>query len=277
MRGWLVVCLAGCNQFYGLDQTRLDVDARPIDGPGCSDGVFRGPEVFADPIGDVEIEPQLRHDLREIWFVILGAGANTLWVATRAESSGPFGLATEAPFRGSATDQSPALSGDGLRMLFLSNRSGSMTIWETTRASIEDPFPATATILSGLGDYAIESFDVSFDGNTIYFVDLFQSSAIYEATRPAFDQPFGPARLVASPARSPSVSPDGLELFYNERPGGNVLFRQTRASTTVPFGTPERVTDVGEGPDIAANGMTLIIGLGSAVSVLERTCQRDGT
>lgn len=270
-----VVGAAGCNQVFGLEAAGPKADAAPIDGPGCSDGVFSGPMPLVElDDGIREFEPALRHDLLEVWFMQVGQARDELHRATRTDPSLPFGPRELAPFSSTVDDSDPSLTGDGLRLLFTSDRAGSNDVWEVTRPALDAPFAEPRLVL-GLGPYNIMSFDISFDGLTIYFQDsnVAIDTATYAATRPALDQPFAdPAILIAPDARFPAISPDSLELFFNP-PGSDQLARRARTSVDDAF-TGEQVVllDSGDDPDLAADGRTLIVARGSTLAILRRAC-----
>jgi len=273
MRAWCVlgaVVLSGCNAVFGLDQTGYRHDAAPIDAPGCSGGVFGAPSLVTD-YDFAPFEPQLGPDLLEAWFIRLGSPTQ-VYQATRASTTALFGAPTLASFSQDLTT-SPALTGDGLRMLFVSSRVGGNAVYEVTRPSLGAAFGAPVAV-PGLADYTLDSLDVSFDGRTAYFSHRDNDViSTYAATRPSLGEPFGPATLVATDAGYAGVSPDELELFSNPTVAPWPLRQHVRASPRDPFATIDRILlDMAEDPDLAPDGRTLIVSIGNNLAVLERPC-----
>lgn len=273
MRGLYVLSafvLSGCNTVFGLDATAYRHDAAPADAPGCSGGVF-GVPAFVTDYDFAPFEAQLGPDLLEAWFIRLGSPTQ-IYAATRSSPAELFGPPTLAPFSEDFTT-APALTGDGLRMLFVSSRLGSKAIFEVTRPSLGVAFGAPV-VVPGLLGFTLESLDVSFDGLTAYVTsregDFLHT---YAATRPSFTEPFGSATLVASDAGYAGVSPDELELFSNPTVAPWPLRQHVRASPRDPFATVDRILlDMAEDPDLAPDGKTLIVSLSSQLVVLERAC-----
>ncbi|NQT14659.1 MAG: PD40 domain-containing protein, partial [Planctomycetes bacterium] len=74
-----------------------------------------------------------------------GQGSRDLWMCTRESSDGPFGRPVNLgpTVNSSSYEGGPALSSDGLTLLFHSSRSGgkgSRDLWMCTRASSDGPF-----------------------------------------------------------------------------------------------------------------------------------------
>jgi Tol biopolymer transport system component len=91
-----------------------------------------------------------------------GYGHADLWMSTRASSSEPFGEPVNlGPAVNTGVDDGrPALSADGLTLVFASNRPGSQgksDIWACTRASSSDsfgePFNLGPTVNSSAGEF----------------------------------------------------------------------------------------------------------------------------
>lgn len=270
-----LVIATGCNATFGLDPTVTRFDAAPIDGPGCSDGIFEDPVVISSWDGAPrEFEPAIRHDLLEIWAHRV-ASFDEIWRSTRSSVDEPFGPPVRASFSSTVDDSVPTLSGDGLRLLFLSDRGGGRDIWEVTRPSLAVDFASPRQVL-GLGAAFVQSLDISFDGRTLYFTDSTAiDSAIYAATRPTLAAPFGTPTLVAMGplgAKVPAISPDDLELFFNP-PSTNQTWKFTRVAATAPFDEPPvLLLDGSEAPDLAADGRTLITARNSSLVIRQRMC-----
>ena len=164
-----------------------------------------------------------------------GLGQMDLWMCTRSSREAEFGEpvnlgGVNSPER----DADPALSADGLILLFGSRRRGreqKMNLLMSTRTSVGDSFGEPVDlgpeVNSSANDYAP---CLSADGLTM----LFESdrnpghgrSDLWQSSRPAIDQPFGPPVNLGSeintPDRegSPHLTADGLTLwFVSDRTG----------------------------------------------------------
>lgn len=261
----MLLFLAGCNQIYGLDPTTIRTDAPPVDGPGCSDGVF-SPPVEEEIANFAMAQPQVRFDLLELFMEGVPPSSHGIHSSKRTSVTGAW----SPPVRTAWTqdsDRSPALSADGLRLMFSSTARPSSQIWELTRASINDDFTGTPQPALGTNNRGGE-IDLSFDGKTLYFSD---ADEFFQRTRPDLASPFGEAIMVAKGVTYPGVSPDGLELFYQDAVSAKV-YRMTRSSLTGMFDTPVLLLDNGDDPDMAPNGTTLYIHLFNQPAVLVRPC-----
>jgi len=70
-----------------------------------------------------------------------GLGGLDIWMATRPDSSSPFGNVTNlAEINSSALDVHPYISPDGLTLYFASNRNGTWQLFKATRESLGAPF-----------------------------------------------------------------------------------------------------------------------------------------
>ncbi len=268
---WVLLFASGCNSTFGLDPTVTRFDAAPIDGPGCSDGVFSAPQPLAefgdDVSSDSEFEPQLRHDRLEVWWIQLVSGNADLYRATRPDQAASFGP-RELVFGGPDHDTAPSLTGDGLRLVFSSDRAGSPEAWEMTRPTLNEPFAAPRNLL-GLGALGSQTLDISFDGKTLYFVA--DGNNTMAASRPDFTSPFGAATLIAEGTNWPSISSDGLEIFFNTATGS--VERRARSSTVAPFSaTGQLIFDQADDPDLTADGSTLIVGRNRTLAIVTRSC-----
>lgn len=104
-----------------------------------------------------------------------GSGGYDIWVATRDTMQAPWGdpVNLGSTVNSVVWDYSPALSPDGLKLLFSSNRSseyGDWTIWITERATREDNWAAPVDLGPAVNSStAQENPYISNDGSTLYF------------------------------------------------------------------------------------------------------------
>ena len=258
----VLLFVAGCNQFYGLDETRL---ATPIDGPGCSDGVFVGPMIEAIPNFSMA-QPQVRFDLLELWMEGVFPTDRGIYYARRTSPGAAWGPPVLTPWSETG-DRSPALSADGLRLMFSSDERTGSRIWEITRASIKDDFIGMPQPAVGTNNRGGE-IDLSYDGLTVYFSE---ADEFFQRSRPDLKSAFGDAIMVAKGVTFPGVSPDGLELFYQDAVNDKV-YRMSRTSLVGMFDTPVLLLDTGDDPDMAPNATTLYLHIDNQPAVLVRPC-----
>jgi len=226
-----------------------------------------------------------------------GFGGNDIYVSQRTsvnDSWGPpqnLGPNINTPFN----DNAPALSVDGHRLYFHSNRPGGFggsDIYVSRRHNKRDDFdwqPAE-NLGSGVNTAAQEQQACVFEDDESGVITLYFNSNrsgglgdfdIYASTLQP-DETFGPATLVvelSSPFsdRGPTVRRDGLEIiFASNRPGSigsfgaDDLWVSTRASTTDPWSAPVNLGALVNGeatdsaPELSFDGTALYFDSGRA-------------
>ncbi len=166
-----------------------------------------------------------------------GAGGNDLWMSTRVSPGGPFGepINLGAIINSSANDDYPALSADGLTLVFNSNRPGGQgrhDLFMCRRASPGEPFDQPVNLGPTVNSNANEGNPVlSSDGLTL----LFQSDRaggqgsydLWVCRRASMDGQFGEPVNLGPIVNSkgddlaPELSNDGRTLYFaSNRPGG---------------------------------------------------------
>ena len=171
-----------------------------------------------------------------------GQGGNDVWMCTRTSTSEPFGelLNLGPTINSKYHDRQPAISADGLTLLFCSDRPiGSDTlpnrdIWMSTRKSTSDPFGKPVRLGTTVNSaYNDEHPAISPDGLTLLFSSQRlggwgdSDRDLWMSTRKSLGDPFGESVNLGSVANSgreegnPAFSPDGNTLlFTSDRPGG---------------------------------------------------------
>jgi serine/threonine protein kinase len=176
--------------------------------------------------------------------------ASTNWTWTEPENLGPA-------VNGVADDVDPALSGDGLRLVFASARDGALKLYEARRATTAEPF-ADVRRLDALcpGPQAACQPFLSLDGKSIvYVIDTRPGGQgrldIWESRRADRDAPWDPPKNLGPTVNDPwddswpAVSPDGLTLYNSKWStwtpvGKNFELRiQRRATPAEPWGRDE--------------------------------------
>lgn len=189
-----------------------------------------------------------------------GPGPNDIWVSHRdcldCAWSAPTNLG--APVNTGANEAAPALSRDGHRLFFLSNRPGSVSsdIWVSARDNVHDDLGWGTPVNLGAGVNT-----AGFDGGPSYFENddvgvpqlyfnhnpapVNTGGDIYVSEQ-AGDGSFGPAAPVAelnsaASDQRPSIAHNGLEIyFFSDRPGssGVDIWGSTRESLLAPWSAP---------------------------------------
>src|SRR5690349_20375266 len=116
----LCLVLAGCGRI-AFDPLASSGDSSAPDAP-CTLGAWSAPVPIPElDNGAPEFDPAQRGDRLQLWNVIPGSLA--IHTARRASTSEPFGPLARETFNGNiGNDQDPTPIGDGLAILWSSNR-----------------------------------------------------------------------------------------------------------------------------------------------------------
>lgn len=277
----LLLLVAGCNRIFGLEETQpFDAPSPRPDAVGCSGKMFVGPEILTEfdvVPGRAEFDPSESADRQELWFSSSEPASAELDLSWSGKlATGSWGPSTFASFNlPNVLDADPALTDDGLRLVFVSNRSGGAHAWEVTRAAIGQPF-GVAALLRGVDAYTFSGLDLTLDGRTLYWSA--GDGELHVAHRATVNDPFvaemvgSELRVIATNAAYVSISPDERELFYNH-PGEFPLFRRVRVDTTAAFDPTEEVVYASGGDsEISADGQRLYFVDSFEVKLARRDC-----
>jgi Tol biopolymer transport system component len=232
----LLVALAGlpaCVRYIGADPTR---DASPAETGNLSDVA----------IGDVAAKDS-----------VIGLDTTLPKCGSQIE----LGKPVRVPGVNSISDDwAPALSADGLTIIFSSWRAGgpgNEDLWQSSRASPQAPFAQPVPIAELNTSSAEGGASLTADGLVLCFSSSraggLGSYDLYQATRPDRGSPFGPPQHlteISSPQFDAScgLSADGLTVvFQSTRSGGggsHDLWRASRAGVDMPFGQPTPITEL---------------------------------
>jgi hypothetical protein len=186
---------------------------------------------------------------------------------------GPFGPPQNlgAGINSDAGDLAPALRGDGLELIFASNRLGSedFDLYAASRGSIAEPWTAPQRLAALVT--ATRDTDPAFsDELTLYFVNVTDAMPrLHVSTRASLAAPWGPGELVPELAveeiYGPAITAGQSQLFYNRGEGGTsaatspVMFRAHHEP--VGWVTDGPVTEINQGydgyPSFTADGFTI--------------------
>ena len=206
-----------------------------------------------------------------------------LWMCSRASLNQPFGQPVNlgSTVNSSASDSAPALSADGVTLLFCSNRRGGhgwLDLWMCKRASPNDLFGEPLNLGPTVNSSATESgMALSADALTLLFSSDRPGGQgdfdLWMCRRASPNEPFdervnlGPTVNSSAMDGRPALSADGLTLFVDSnRPGGQGdqdLWMCTRPSVSEPFGEPVNLgptvnsSATEGGMALSADGLTL--------------------
>lgn len=264
----LCVIAAGCDALFGLDplEARPDGNSDAVDAalpadvaPDC---LFGPRELLYD--GGAH-DPTLSADRKELFYAYdLGSGYD-IYRTVRTDTSAPFvAAAIVAELSSASKDTDPALTADGLMVVFISERGGNgPRAYQATRTSSVVAF-TTPQLVPGLENTPVSGIDVSGDGLTLYYDD---GARLVAAERSARDQGILVVRIIAAESTPfPSVSADGRELYYN----GPGVMRRTREDLSASFvvATQTVVDDGGADADILPDGSAIVLTGGASSNVV---------
>ena len=222
--------------------------------------------IAAANTGATEFEPSLSADALLLAFTSDRGGSFDLYLVSRASTTQPFGnLTALSTLNTGAAELGPALSSDGLEILFARNGQ----IWHATRPSRAVNFSAPVVLFGGTASFqAPVGPDLSADDRTLYFSAEPPGGGaldLWTARRPALDQPFADFQPLAPLNTSgqegwPSISSDDRELFFE---GNKVIRLATRSGTAAEFLSSQVVTELDDpgaddgDPDLSNDGTLL--------------------
>ena len=234
------------------------------------DGGTTAPPRFAPPtlvaaLSDanaIDEDPTFTGDLVELFFMSNRAGSRDIWTSRRASSGDPWQAPTRVTELDTTdSDWAPAVSLDGLRIWFASDRAsvGRGQIWHASRASRAaawDPPTPVAELASGSVDFA-PAVDAT---ETILYLSSDRANAaataggadfdLYASTRAAATDAWSwPAPLAGvngdSDEYDPFVAQGGLIVFFTSmRSGAGDIYWSSRRSLAEPFAAPSPVDDL---------------------------------
>ena len=166
-----------------------------------------------------------------------GLGGPDIWMTERASRGAPWGTPVNVgpPINSSAGEISPTISGDGLTLIFASNRAGgegSYDLWMSTRATIQDNWGAPVNMggVVNSGSYDAEA-SLSSDGRALVFTSDRSGGSgswdLWMSTRTSVQDPWGPPVNLGPWINTyeheggPAISADARMLyFFSSRQGG---------------------------------------------------------
>ena len=227
MRAAVLGGLAGCTSIFGLDSPQRGRDAALIDTDTMDDAAPDGP---LEPWGSItqvivssfpDDDPSLTDDMLELYF----DRGSEIAIAKRSSVLDPWGPPTiVAELMSPGADGRPQVSGDGLLMIFSSNRAPSMglDLWWTVRGSRADVWqpPMQFTLINSAAD-EIAGPQTENTLEIVYAAARIANNSVdlYFADRPpgssaVFNQGVSLAFNTTDTETSPFLTRDGQHLYF---------------------------------------------------------------
>ncbi|HTL31686.1 MAG TPA: hypothetical protein VL326_01100 [Kofleriaceae bacterium] len=157
-------------------------------------------------------------------------------------------FANPAPIAGLAsafTDDDPAITSDGLELIFSSDRTGNGDLFVSQRASRSDPWPPETAIPQFTSIKVEKGPEFSDDGLTLW---LYFGGDIAMSTRATRTSPWSAPQVilvVSGEPGTPSVCDGDRQMVLREKINTiNKLYVTTRASTAATWPDPSPLGDV---------------------------------
>jgi hypothetical protein len=234
------------------------------------DAVSLTPPRFAAPTlvaalsdtGAIDEDPTFTADLLELLFMSNRDGTRDIWTSRRPSADAPWGSPTRvAELDSAGSDWAPAVSLDGLRIWFASDRdtSGRGQLWRSSRAARSAAWNApepVAELASGSVDFApaVDATETllffSSDRTTVGGSAGGANFDLYWSERAAaagtWDAPAAvPGTNSPSDEYDPFVAQGGLVVFFTSmRSGMGDLYWSARRSIAEPFAPPVPLADL---------------------------------
>jgi Tol biopolymer transport system component len=150
-------------------------------------------------------------------------------------------------------DQDPALSGDGLEIVWASQRGGNADLWRSRRRGLSEPWEPPQRVEELTSEHGEASPHLAPDALSIWFASDRPGGAgehdIWMATRDARDAAWSAPQLVsevnsAAPDLAPSVTENALVLSSARAADTYDLYLASRSSTGSPWGPPAPIAAV---------------------------------
>jgi hypothetical protein len=208
MRYLALAVLVGC---HGANPgVEVDAAAAP-DAASCVWSVAGELTEFADAA--VEHDPTETADRLELYYTGDGAYGEILF-ASRTSVDAPFVRQPLPAFDDpDAVESSPAISGDGLLLVFASDRGGRLAIYESTRASRDASWSAPQPALGG-GTWEVGAGGIGMTTDALDVVFPLETS-LHCFTRHGTDQPFMPNCDDLFVMPSPAFDDAYTTIYYN--------------------------------------------------------------
>jgi WD40-like Beta Propeller Repeat len=211
---------------------------------------------FDDPL--TELDPAFTGDPDELVFTRTDVSARKHIVASRKiAATGTYGVAVPLALGGGAQDEDtdPALTKDGLNLMFLSSRDNA--VFEATRAPGDLMFGTPGNPI-GLPS-GVSGLDLSADGLAVYF--HVGNGALSVARRNRRTESFGVVTPLGFTGEFPSISANNT----------GMIVRRRRDDLALAFNAEEPITP-GNDPEVSPDGRSLMFAADNTLFLITREC-----
>ncbi len=193
---------------------------------------------------------RLSTDELSVYFARTLAGNGEMFFASRATRTAPFGTPVALTALNTASSEGfPAISSDGLTLVFNSDPGGNLDLFVSTRANVLGTFGTASPLTTVNGAttdvhpyLALDDSELLFASNRAGTDDLYRSIR----TGGGFGVPVPIAELnTANVEFGPVLSADKLTIYFtSNREGATDLFVAHRSTASDGFGTATRVPEL---------------------------------
>lgn len=173
-------------------------------------------------------------------------------------------------------NENPAISGDGLRIIFNRFVGETLQLWEARRTSVNEAFGEASLLPTSINQARsrTDSPFLSHDGLTLWFaadrLPAGNGHDLWTSHRSSLDAPWANATRLPATINTPSfeqtpfVTSDGLTLYFSRLVNGMFkLLRATRANRSAAFEQPRILRNVNSGicssfPCLTKDGLVLV-------------------
>jgi hypothetical protein len=214
MKALALAVLVGCSGSH---------DAVSVDAPAVASCTW-SPAIELAEFGDaaVERDPTEPADLLELYYTSNASPGDILFAA-RASADAPFVMQPLPSFDiAGAIDMSPAISADGLHLVFVNDRGANAIVYETSRATRTSPWSTPAPVNSLWPDVGAgipvdvgAGITMSADGLKMFVELANYGGVLVNFVRATPDRPFAPDTNFQSAMLSPAIDDADTAIYYN--------------------------------------------------------------
>jgi hypothetical protein len=204
MKALALMVLVGC------DGSHEAISVDTSSAPSCTWSPPTELAEFGD--GAIERDPTEPADLLELYYTSDASPGDILFAA-RATADVPFVMQPLPSFvTEGAIDMSPAISADGLHLVFVNDRGASATVYETSRATRTSPWSTPQSALRGFVVDVGAGITLSADGLKVFAQ---YGANLVDFVRTTASGPFAPDTNFQSSMLSPAVDDSYSSIYYN--------------------------------------------------------------
>lgn len=244
----------------GSDSSALGDAGSLTDGPSgpCNLAAPFGTPVVVDGLPIMNSVVRFSHDEKTAYFALDPDSADPqLYQATRSDMASAFGKATPLDALNDVNgESSPAVSGDGLSIIFTHGFTGNGSlrdIWYATRSSVDAGFSNPMAIAGSVNLAGVQDDYPSLQtkNDDLWFVSTRDAGTFHEIFHATSAggisystvQIAGGVNAGGVDQYYPVVTDDGLVIYYTR---GGVTYTASRANVADDFSNPSRVAEIAD-------------------------------